>query len=195
MTNGIVRYEDSDLLVVNAHCKGIAKTQLRRDEHHEGKEKTALNFNSTEQPFIFALGPMGRQLWSNSPTAGIRRHMFYSGFKMDMTKATVEKAGDVDTDALSAVGNWKEENAVMNTRVKNDFDFRPSLHAVAMCGTYVVLFPMGVVFLRLLERVMWHGVMQGAGTVVVVLGAGIGVWMGGIYNRVSSFGFCWFYWV
>lgn len=55
-----------------------------------------------------------------------------------------------------------------------------------MASTMVILFPVGVVFLRLVERVGPHAVMQAIGCVFLVVGMGIGILAGAKYNQVSQ---------
>lgn len=59
------------------------------------------------------------------------------------------------------------------------------MHGLMMCATFLVMLPVGVVVLRVLEKVVWHAVIQGVGMVVAGVGVGVGVWLGRRYNHVS----------
>lgn len=184
VTNGIVEYGETRLMVVNGHCKGVNNLQLTK-RHNGQRHGSPLNFTNTEQPFVFALGPDDRVLRSDAKDAGIRRHAMIGRFKMDMTKVVVGKKDDVDVKALGRIGMWESRHAQINGGAKHGImDYRSYVHSVVMCGTFVILFPMGVVFLRLLERVKWHAWMQGVGTLLIIFGVGVGINMGKMYNKV-----------
>ncbi len=69
---------------------------------------------------------------------------------------------------------------------KKDHDFAAALHALAMCGTFVILFPLGAAILRIFENVRFHWITQALGVLIVIVGAGIGVNLSGSYNRVRT---------
>lgn len=71
---------------------------------------------------------------------------------------------------------------------KQDHDYASALHAIAMCGTFVLLFPAGAAMLRIFESVRFHWMAQALGALIVVVASGIGVNLSGMYNRVSSAG-------
>jgi hypothetical protein len=111
----------------------------------------------------------------------------YGQFKIDLTRSMVEHSDDVAHDELSAVGTWENRNAQILGEPKRDRDWSGNLHSLIMCGVYVLLFPVGVVFLRLIEKVKWHAWMQGIGTGFALLGVGLGIWAALEYNQVSTF--------
>ncbi|KAF2469130.1 CBD9-like protein, partial [Lindgomyces ingoldianus] len=187
ITNGITSLDSKDIYAVNGYCKGInGKSYRKRESDGGGGGKGKISFSSTNQPFIFALGPDDRDLRSSSMSAGIRRHILYGTFSMDLSKASVQDSDDVFQTQLSSVGGWTNHNAQTLENPKNDRDWSAPIHTVVMCGTFVILFPIGVIFLRLLEKVRWHAWIQGFGMVLAVLGVGVGIKLGLEYNHSKN---------
>lgn len=58
--------------------------------------------------------------------------------------------------------------------------------AVLMILTFLGLMPFGIIVLRFIESVRWHGWNQTLATALVVIGTGLGVYCGLEYNRVYS---------
>lgn len=52
-----------------------------------------------------------------------------------------------------------------------------------MVFIFFILLPSGVVFLRVLGSVRWHGLNQFLASVLVVIGTGVGIYSGTMYNR------------
>jgi hypothetical protein len=178
MSNGVIKVNNRDVLSVNGVCKNITS-------YNTGDDEGNIDFTSTQQNFIFALGPTGKSIRSDSKSAGIRRHTLYGQFSMDLSKATVANTEEVNQAHLGSVGNWQSSNAQLVGDVTNDNDWSGPVHAVLMAGSFVIIFPLGVVFLRLLEKVKWHAWMQGVGAVLAFIGAGVGIYLGREYNHVS----------
>ncbi|KAK3353234.1 hypothetical protein B0T25DRAFT_206131 [Lasiosphaeria hispida] len=77
-------------MIVNATCHGCRSWATG-----------SIDAKSTTQPMIFANGP-GIPLNSDDPAAGIRRHIGYGRFNMDMVRAT--GAGGIGTPSNATVG-------------------------------------------------------------------------------------------
>ncbi|KAF2274316.1 CBD9-like protein [Westerdykella ornata] len=153
-----------------------------------------LSSANPSQAFIFALGPTDRKLRSNNKGAPIRRHSLYGHFRLDLSAATVSTAAEVPYEALGATGTWQNRHAQLggglgaekNYSTKRDRGgWEGTIHAILMTSTMVILFPVGVVFLRLVEKVRPHAVMQAIGCVFVIVGMAIGIWAGGKYNQTK----------
>ena len=136
--------------------------------------------NNTAADFIFAVGPDG-SIKSNSGSANIKRHSEYGTFVMDLTKAFgvagVPVAMTADTSGVSQMS------------LKNDHDFGPPLHAALMIVVFVGAMPFGVVVLRLLNSPKWHWVNQSLSAAGALVGAGLGTYIGTLYNRVRFLSF------
>ena len=92
-------------------------------------------------------------------------------------------SNDVDQAALAAVGNWEVKNAKLVGGPNNDMDWTLIIHAVFLCGSILILFPVGVVLLHVLDKVKWHAYMQGTSLLLVIVGVGLGLSASGQYVR------------
>lgn len=163
---------DGDRYSVNAHCRDVKSSV----------PELALDLSSKTQPFIYAIGPWSHGLYSDSKRAGIRRHRYYGGFTMDMTAATEPNA----TDAGKVFGTQMKDATPRGGPHEDDGSRGSGTHAVFMCGTFLFIFPIGVVLLRSFERVKWHAGTQTGGLLVVCAGVGLGIWISKFYNKVRQ---------
>lgn len=151
-----------------------------------------LDFTSTEQPFIWAMGPV-RTMMDDSQDAPLLRHEIYGRFTMDMTKATSNDTGRVPApnlwteDAVAADNTFGKQWASDAFDVHHDSDRAVPAHAAMMIIAFVFVFPLGAIVLRVMKSVMLHLIAQLVGCVFVVAGFGTAVWISTEYNRVSSF--------
>jgi protein-S-isoprenylcysteine O-methyltransferase Ste14 len=109
----------------------------------------------------------------------------FGHFKLNLAASSVNTTDDLDIQELGTVGEWKNNEAQVQGDVQQDTEWAGAMHAFLMCGTFIVIFPLGVVFLRLLDRVKWHGWMQTVGLGFLLAGLGMGIWAGTMYNQVS----------
>ena len=130
--------------------------------------------------FIFAVGP-GGSINSDSGSANIKRHAKYGTFTMDLTKALGVKGVPVSLTA--------DSEGTAQDSLTNDHDFAPPLHAVIMTLSFVVLMPLGYMLMRIFQSPKWHGLNQSLSATGALVGAGLGVYISTMYNRVSSFDF------
>ena len=133
---------------------------------------------------IYAIGPDDIDLSSDSKSAGLRRHEYYGKFTIDMTQA---KFPD-HLDPLSAFPlNTTSSNSTQTVGHEvHDHDFNSPIHAVFMAGVFVILFPLGTLWLRIFGLVRSHWITQACGYFIVLLGAGLGIRISKEYNRVCS---------
>lgn len=141
-----------------------------------------IDFNSTKQPMIFATGPDEMNLNSNAMDAGLRRHDFYGTFDLNLQLARGDPAAFPPPN-LSEVKPTEH-------RGQDDHEYSSSVHAVVMIGTFVVLFPVGVFYQKILRNLHWHYWTQALGVLVVLVGAGLGLGMSRSYNRVRKYSAC-----
>ena len=95
---------------------------------------------------------------------------------MDMVQATGAEGVPTNTTSTSGAAS------VGNARI--DHDYGSAFHALLMVGTFVILFPLGVMWLRIFNKVILHWLNQTLGVLVVIVGAGIGIYVGRMYNKV-----------
>lgn len=148
-------------------------------------DKLYIDFNSTEQPMIYALGPDQADLSSNNKAAGLRRHERYGRFTFNMTQAV---SGLLDPDAdFPREGDKSNNGAVAIGYEEDDDEYSSSTHGLLMIAVFVLLFPLGTIWLRIFEKVRWHWVNQVFGVVVIFVAVAIGINLSRQYNRVSRF--------
>jgi positive regulator of sigma E activity len=54
-----------------------------------------------------------------------------------------------------------------------------------MLGSFVFLFPLGSLVLKVLHKALWHGIVQIIAVVTITVGLGLGVYISTQYNKVS----------
>jgi hypothetical protein len=170
----LVQRGNSRYYSVNIHCRNITA---------HGKDDGKLDLSNTKQPFIYAWGPADGPVSSASKYASIKRHVAYGNFWMDLTKAT--------SPNLESNMNWTgnslltTQNAGADGQTESDGDKVGPAHAAIMLVAFVVIFPLGAVLLRFLESVKAHYIVQTIELLATVVGVGIGLYLGTMYNHVS----------
>lgn len=140
-----------------------------------------IDVNDQAQKFIFATGPLG-DLTTNNKRESVRKHDEHGIFTMDLQHATGE-AGPVTMDSTTI-----DDGATLVGKItESDRDWFAVFHAIIMIGCFVGLLPLGVLLLRFGKWVRWHGVNQGFALIAVIVGFGLGVKTGTLYNRVGCF--------
>ncbi|KAL8743130.1 MAG: hypothetical protein Q9190_004484 [Brigantiaea leucoxantha] len=139
----------------------------------------SIDFNATHQPMIYAVGPEDSSVNSDAFDAGLRRHDYWGSFNIN-TQAAQGDPLPWPPDTSHTV------NATENGRQHDDHEYASGLHAIAMVGTFVVIFPLGALYMRAIKQVRWHWITQAIGVVVVLVGAGLGLGLSHYYNRVGS---------
>jgi hypothetical protein len=132
---------------------------------------------STAEKFIFGSGPR-RSLKSNFATAALQEHSSYGTFTMDLTKA-VGEGQFPNVVSADTVGTVQDS-------IQSDHNFLPALHAALMIIAFLGLMPIGLLILRVVDNVRWHGLNQTLSAVVALIGAFVGIYLGTIYNRVGE---------
>ncbi|KAI7786825.1 integral membrane protein [Diaporthe eres] len=143
----------------------------------------SIDVNSTSQQFIFATGP-GGDVGSDSDQASVRLHYEHGAFTMDMRHAT----GPTGPAVLNvATADDNEGSTLVGQPVEGMNDWVAVIHAVFMIGCFVGLMPLGILILRLGGWVRWHGLNQGVAMIGVIVGLGLGIKAGTLYNRTKNF--------
>lgn len=149
------------------------------DNCHDWKGGS-LNVSDEKQKMIYAVGPGDIDLDTSDPDAALRRHDWYGRFEINMRQATSDDIGFQHFSPTSSNGTSEVGNE------HDDHDFASPIHAIFMAGTFVILFPLGIVWQRIFERVRLHWLTQAVGVLVIFIGAGIGIFLSKQYNRVSK---------
>lgn len=132
---------------------------------------------------IYAIGPDDVELNSDSKSAGLRRHEYYGKFTMDMTQASLGKIDPAKGFPLNSTSN---NGTTGVDHEVHDHDYSSPIHAVFMAGVFVILFPLGTVWLRMFGQVRSHWINQVLGYIIILLGTGVGIQMSKEYNRVCA---------
>jgi len=140
----------------------------------------SIDTQSTGQNMIFASGRSSGIICSDSLTADTRRHSVYGVFTMDLTKASgpgalpPQKSVPVNINAVQA-------------SLVYDKDIAPVVHACLMILAFLGFMPFGLIMLRLLKINRLHGLIQFFGLLFVLVGFGVGIYCGTMYNRTKQF--------
>jgi uncharacterized membrane protein len=110
----------------------------------------------------------------------MRRHSHYGYFNMNMVQAL----GDAAVPA--GINLTQTSGASQNGNMISDHDLGTPFHALFAAGTFVIVFPLGVVFRRTMARLIWHWSTQSIGVVFLTAGALLGLYESTIYNKVRK---------
>ncbi|KAK5130581.1 hypothetical protein LTR08_001900 [Meristemomyces frigidus] len=141
---------------------------------------------NTNNNFIYAVGPRygygdrgSRKLRSDSPQAGLSMHGYHGSFTMQTEQAVTNDSNAAGIPQFNGANSsqWITENASSPSATKEDFvfDLVPAMHGVVMCLTFVIVFPLGALVLRVLQRVILHAVVQAVGFVLVCIATAGGI--------------------
>ncbi|KAL8996380.1 MAG: hypothetical protein Q9169_004103 [Polycauliona sp. 2 TL-2023] len=140
----------------------------------------SIDRGSTEQPMIYAVGPDDLHLNSDAQDAGLRKHTYWGSFQIDLRAARGDPALFPPKELITS-------NATAIGGEHNNHEYTSSLHAAAMAGTFVLIFPIGAFYKMVMRNVRWHWITQTLGLVIVLIGAGLGLGMSHYYNRSKHF--------
>ncbi|TLD23493.1 Serine/threonine-protein kinase [Venturia nashicola] len=144
----------------------------------EGATKFNINPDAL-QNFIFAVGPQGHEPRTDAKDGPLRRHAFYGSFQLDMKQAHGTEMPLLGIEAAGTTSRTPSFN--------KDREYRSSGHAFVMGLTFAIIFPLGVFFLRILEKVSLHIYAQTFGLFLVIIGVFSGFVVSRSYNRSKNF--------
>lgn len=153
--SGIINDAEGAEMVVNARCTNCRSWAT-------GK----IDVTSTKQPMIYAVGGPEEPITSDSENVNIQQHVGYGKFTLDLVQAT--GAGGIPSNTNSQTG-------VDHLDDSDEAGPGSALHALFMCGTFIVLFPAGYLFFRLFERMWIHIAFQSFGLFIFLLGTSSGI--------------------
>jgi hypothetical protein len=139
----------------------------------------AIDVSSDAQVCLYGLAPEG-PMNSDDPAAPLNYHTGYGSFTVNLKQATSSAAsppllgvpGTVPSSGSSLVSDTSTQN------------WTAIVHAVVMVGCFIGLLPLGIIFLRVMDKVRWHAANQALAAVGIVLGSGVGIYDSLRYNRV-----------
>jgi hypothetical protein len=100
---------------------------------------------------------------------------------MDMSSASNQK-GNLPGSFLHSI------HASSAEEVSQDSNWPSLIHALLASGSFVLLMPVGVVFLRVQPRsVRWHWLNQCLSLIIMVLGTGMGIYLSPMFEKSSAY--------
>jgi hypothetical protein len=146
-----------DLFVVNAKCNNCRSW-------NGGK----IDITDESQRMIWAAADEGT-LESNDLNAQISKHEGYQFFNLNLKAAT----GTGGVPVVSASNLTVDDDGIIG----DDGHFRGAsgFHAFLMVAAFLIVFPGGVLFLRVFEKVWLHWGVQSAALVMTIVGMGVGI--------------------
>lgn len=78
----------------------------------------------------------------------------------------------------------RKKNALLYPDIEANLHIR-ALHGCIMILAFVGLMPLGLLILRIMNSVKWHGLNQTLSVAVALIGTAAGIYAGSMYNRVS----------
>lgn len=152
---------NDDELILHARC-----TNCRR----------YIDVENTLHPMIYAFGN-GHNLMSNSPSAGLKRHVRYGHFTMNMQTATGTGGVPVKSNALNGVS--------IPGDMTKDRDRASLAHAVVGCVALFVLWPLNVFAAGFFKNIKIHFILGGIIMAFLIVSYALGGVTSAQYIRVS----------
>jgi hypothetical protein len=134
------------------------------------------NVKETKQSMMYAFGHGG--LFSNSPSANLKRHIRYGHFTMDMVAATGTSGVPAKSNAMSGVTEIGD--------MVRDHDRANLAHAIIGCLALFVIWPLNVLFAGFFKNIRIHVGISVVIMVFLVVAYALGISTSAQFNRVSS---------
>ncbi|KAI4745550.1 CBD9-like protein, partial [Aureobasidium sp. EXF-8845] len=148
----------------------------------------SMSTTSTSQPFIFALGPTGTTISSDSTSQNIEFHSLYNGFSLDMTQASFSGTQSPELSSGSnAASSGSSSSSGATASDGGGSNLYNRVHGIFMAIAFVILFPLGVLVLRLGHSVIGHGIVQATAYCFVIVGLGTGIYMSPLQSFTSGY--------
>jgi hypothetical protein len=146
----------------------------------------SMDTTSTKQPFIFGLGPTGTTISSDSTSQNIDQHTVYNDFTLDMTQASFSGSNSPNMNSgNNAVSSGSTSSSAATTGAGAQNNIYTRTHGIFMAIAFVILFPLGVLVLRLGHSVIGHGIVQATAYCFVIVGLGTGIYLSPNLTEVS----------
>ncbi|RYP71117.1 hypothetical protein DL771_005051 [Monosporascus sp. 5C6A] len=141
-----------------------------------------VDVESKAQHMLYATGEVG-EINTDDVEYSLRMHYNYGSFTMDMVNAT----GPGRVPTIEASLESESIGTVLETSVFQYKHKWAMLHAIVMVLCFAVMYPFGILVLRLGNWVRWHAINQGIALFLVFIGFGLGIRISGVYNRSKNF--------
>lgn len=139
-----------------------------------------IDVTSENQAMIWAAGPSG-SINSNDASAQISKHEGYNFFGLNLKKATgAGGVPEVNSTTDTVIGGGAVDDG-------GHFRGATGFHAFLMVAAFLIVFPGGLLFLRVLEKVWLHWGVQSLALLMTILGMGVGIAISKRDKIVSDF--------
>ncbi|CAD6583608.1 MAG: hypothetical protein ASARMPREDX12_001319 [Alectoria sarmentosa] len=122
---------------------------------------SSIDTTSKTQPWIWAVGP-GQPLVSASRSVTFNQHASYGNFFVDMTAA--------QSDSATTAPNISGTSSTNTKALSSSFSALVVVHAIALAGSFLLLFPFGVILLRWFGSFKFHWMLQVAASAICLIG-------------------------
>lgn len=139
----------------------------------------AIDLSSDAQDCIYGLAPEG-PMNSDDPAAPLNYHTRYGSFTIDLKQAVAASSRDAEPPRL---GFGSSSGSTLTSEETTE-NWAGISHAIIMVFCFVGLLPLGIIFLRVMNKVRWHGINQTVAAVGIIIGTGVGIYDSLRYNRV-----------
>lgn len=138
----------------------------------------SIHTTSTNQDFFFALGP-NESLESNDENAQIKKHdMIPITFSLNLEDANGQ-------GGIPVIGSSSDHEEKSSHFGLNGLYPLLAFHGFIMSLAFLIIFPIGYLFLRLFQKVWLHATFQTIGVLMVIAGLGSGIAGSKKYDIVS----------
>ena len=154
----------NDAFSVNAMCIGCRSW---------GSD--SLDLESNSQAMIWAIGP-AENLASDELDAPIRQHQIHGRFSLDIVAATGTAGVPILGQSTSTSGDSGDDDDYNGPGPRGwHAPGKVVAHAVLMIGSFLILYPLGYVVLRVFQKVEVHAGIQTLASLVVIIAIGLGI--------------------
>lgn len=134
------------------------------------------DIKATAQPMMYAFGP-GAELYSNSASADLKRHIRYGHFEMDMVAATGTGGVPANSRAINGV--------TFQGAMVRDHDRANLAHAIIGCIALFVIWPLNVLFAGFFKNIRIHVGVSVVIMALLIVAYALGISTSAEFNRVS----------
>jgi hypothetical protein len=135
-----------------------------------------LDAKAAAQPMMYAFGN-GANLMSDSRSAGLKRHVRYGHFNMDMLAATGAGGVPANTTAMNGV--------TLEGGLVRDHDRANLAHAIIGCIALFVIWPLNVLFAGFFKNIKIHIGVSVVIMAFLVVAYALGISTSAQFNRVG----------
>ncbi|OAL19255.1 hypothetical protein AYO22_09799 [Fonsecaea multimorphosa] len=137
----------------------------------------SIDIKANRQPMIIAARSSGHPVYSDDMEEPISIHTTFGAFELDLVAATgIAGAPHPPKAAANDLPSKSDEPKVEKNHRLPSYSSGPA-HGLLMLTAFAALYPLGIVWLRLLENVRLHALTNTTATILVLGSTGLGIRM------------------